>query len=124
LLCLKKVLDGEGLERFTIGNVIIPKFYGAYASCLDMVIFLTVAGIAVVGALLIERYYDYYQEKEEQDFKKKYQIKDENETGAFNFIREKKREQVHLIAPKIGEEKETRRKGRKKKGRKKKRKKR
>ena len=70
--CLDKVINGQSLEPFRLGNVPIPSFQGAGASYLDVLILFGAAFLAVNIAMIIR----YHQLKNERDFKKKYGIKD------------------------------------------------
>lgn len=64
---MDKVIHGEGQAEFRLGNVPIPKLLGAGATYLDVLILLSAAEIAMLGAILW-RYKEY---REEEDFKKK-----------------------------------------------------
>ena len=71
--CIDKVIKGQSLEPFRLGNVPIPTFQGAGATYLDVLILFLVAFVAVNIAILIR----YNQLRNERDFKKKYGIKDD-----------------------------------------------
>ena len=58
VLALNAVLNGEWDERFTVGNVPIPKFYGAGASNLDMLIFCVI-GLVCICVAIVRRYLYY-----------------------------------------------------------------
>ncbi len=72
--CIDKVLRGEGLEPFKLGNVPIPKFLRAGASYQDALILMIVAVQSLMAGLFFRwRYY-----RLEDDFKNKYKIKDKS----------------------------------------------
>jgi hypothetical protein len=73
--CAFKVASGEGHEQFRLGFVDIPKYLGAGASYLDILI---LDGMMVV-ALVVGFGLRYYHYRDERDFLKKYKIK--GETG-------------------------------------------
>jgi len=73
-LCIDKVVKGRGLDAFMLGNMPIPKLLGAGASYLDVLIFMLIATLLLTIALFVRwRHY-----RLEDDFKKKYGIKDKS----------------------------------------------
>lgn len=55
VISLDKILKGEGLELFMLGNLPIPKYLGAGASNIEMFIFCVIGTLAIfIG--LIRRY--------------------------------------------------------------------
>ncbi len=71
--CLHQVVIGSGHEQFRLDFVDIPKYLGAGASYLDVLIY----DVFVVLALLVGLGYRYYYFRHERDFIKKYNIKAE-----------------------------------------------
>jgi hypothetical protein len=73
--CAYQVSMGNGLLQFRIGFIDVPKYLGAGASYLDVLI---LDGLIVL-ALIIGLGYRYYHFRHERDFIKKYNI--DAETG-------------------------------------------
>lgn len=70
LYSLDKVLRGQALEPFKLGNVPVPWLLGAGASYLEVLILLVALIIAFVVALAVR--WHYY--RDERDFRRKYKI--------------------------------------------------
>jgi len=70
IYCAYQVAIGNGLEQFQLEFVDIPKFLGAGASFLDVLILNCLIVIAIWGGLG----YRYYYYRHERDFIKKYNI--------------------------------------------------
>ncbi|MAM89513.1 MAG: hypothetical protein CME36_19610 [unclassified Hahellaceae] len=77
--CWYKVATGEGAEQFRLGFVDIPKYLGAGASYLDVLI-LNICVLLVLAVGFAVRYYQY---RHERDFMRKYGIK-----GGTGFVRD------------------------------------
>lgn len=73
LHCVHQVVIGNGHEQFRLAFVDVPKYLGAGASYLDVLIY----DAFVVLALLVGLGYRYYYFRHERDFIKKYNIKAE-----------------------------------------------
>ena len=69
--CAYQVSIGNGHEQFRLAFVDVPKYLGAGASYLDVLIFDVLVGLA----LLVGLGYRYYYFRHERDFIKKYNIK-------------------------------------------------
>lgn len=63
-LCLLKVQAGQGLQPFRLGMVDMPRFLGAGASYLDVLLLCLLVPAALLTALLLR--YRYY--RDERDF--------------------------------------------------------
>ena len=71
IYCTAKIIEGNGLESFRLGNVPVYKFYNA--SYIEVAIFCG----ALVVAVGVGIYIHYIKYGEELHFRKKYNIKDD-----------------------------------------------
>ncbi len=83
--CAYQVSIGSGHEQFRLGFVDVPKYLGAGASYLDVLIL----DVFVVLALLAGLGYRYYYFRHERDFIKKYNI--DAETGVKSLFKSSSR---------------------------------
>ena len=71
--CLDKLINGKGLEPFRLGNLPIPWLQGVGATYQDVLIFFLVG----LAASIVGIYFQYGAYREEEDFKRKYGIKED-----------------------------------------------